>query len=172
MDGRGGMTGMPFAPLFTCCNCRRAASGSIPGIGVPPGFTTTLAFFGSGMPGVGVAPRGIFALATGGMPGVEFPVGTIGLAENPGGRWLALTFCIFTTFALAFAPLAFEFVSTSPPHAAANTAETAVAAINILFINKIPSSFKHSCAGSNVASLEVSDGVRTGTGRYQTVIGR
>lgn len=91
---------------------------------------TTFAFLGSGMPGVGVAPRGTLTLAAAGIPGVEFPDGAIGLAESPGGRLLASTVCIVGR--LAFAAL--EFDSAPPPHAAARKVVAAVAVINIFII--------------------------------------
>lgn len=127
---------MPFAGIPCCSRSwRRAFSGSIPGIGVPPGLITTLAFLGSGIPGVGVVPRGTFALPGAGIPGVELPDGVTGLAESPGGRLAALTFCIVALFAFALA----EFVSAPPPQAAPSIADAA-AVISNFFIGMIPSS--------------------------------
>jgi hypothetical protein len=135
----GGGTGFRFAPLVVCCICLRMVSGSgIPGVGVAPGFSGFPSVFGSGMPGVGVVPFATFALPGAGIPGVEFPVGTIGLAESPGGRLFASTACIVFRFALEFA--VFEFVPASPPQAAARAVHAATADIKNLFIND---SLKH-----------------------------
>ena len=131
----GGGTGFPFA-LFPCCNCLRTLSGSIPGIGVLPGLITTLAFLASGMPGVGVAPRGTFALPAAGAPGVEFPDGTAGLVMGPGEGLLELAVRVSARFAWAFAVL--ELVPGSPPQPAANSAERAAAVISNFFICMIP----------------------------------
>lgn len=95
------------------------AGSGIPGVGVTPGFTILFAAFGSGMPGVGVTPLGM-AFTTfegGGIPGVVLVLGTIGLAERPGGRLFASS-CLkpLVLFAAAFAfDALFESAADSHP---------------------------------------------------------
>lgn len=89
-------------------SCRRAASGSIPGVGVAPGFLGLLAFFGS-IPGIG--PLATTFAFFGSIPGVEFPDGGTGLVDIPGGNSLGPAFAIF---ALADA---FEFCGSTEPQA-------------------------------------------------------
>jgi hypothetical protein len=86
---------------------RRAASGSIPGVGVAPGFLGLLAFFGS-IPGIGPFAT-TFAFFGSGIPGVEFPDGGTGLVDIPGGNSLGPAFATF-----AFAD-AFEFCGSTEP---------------------------------------------------------
>ena len=92
--------------------------------------------FGSGIPGVGVAPFGTFAFAGAGIPGVAFAVGVIGLAESPGGRLLASTFCNPFPLVLLFEFATFELVPPAPPQPLRNNVENAAAVIIDLLINK------------------------------------
>jgi hypothetical protein len=128
--------------------------------------------FGSGIPGVGVAPFGAAFILTffgSGMPGVV-PVTGKGVVESPGGSgWFA--------FAFVIAAFAFALVLVSPAEPQARlklNAEQKITKRNFLDIKKYPHIFRHknSCAGLNVASPGDGDGVQTGTGRYQTDFGR
>lgn len=116
-----------------CCICRRIVSASgIPGVGVTPGFIGFPAFFGSGMPGVGVAPLGTFTAFAAGMPGVEFDVGEIGLAERPGGRLLASILTNPFEFVGLFALFAVELAVG--PQAVTINPDKAIAVIAYFFI--------------------------------------
>ncbi len=71
----------------------------MPGVGVTPGLTGLLRVFGSGIPGVGVAPLGTRLTSLGaGIPGVVLVEGGAGLAENPGGRSCGAIFTVAFTF--------------------------------------------------------------------------
>lgn len=121
-----------------------------------------------------MAPLGTFAELAG-IPGAVFVPGVIGLADSPGGKLLASTLVNpFEFVFLAFVFAVFELVlpPAEPPQPDNVKTDIAAAVIKYFIINLIPSYFKYSYAGSKVASLEVSDGVRTGTGRYQTIFGR
>ena len=82
----------------------------MPGVGVAPGFSFRLASFGSGIPGVGVAPFGNVLTPFAGMPGVVFAEAGIGDVENSGGM-LALL------LELALTTTMFEFACGTEPHA-------------------------------------------------------
>ena len=69
----------------------------MPGVGVAPGFNFRLASFGSGIPGVGVAPFGRLLMPLAGIPGVTFAEGGIGEVENSGGMFALLLEFAFTT---------------------------------------------------------------------------
>lgn len=117
-------------------NCRAAFSGSMPGIGVAPGFANWIAFAGSGGAVFELAfLEEIFAFPGAGIPGVEFAVGAIGLADSPGGSAFVFEFVFagFTDTVFPFAFEALEFVSP-PPQAAPETAATA-RIIESFFIN-------------------------------------
>jgi hypothetical protein len=70
----------------------------MPGVGVAPGFSGRLASFGSGIPGVGVAPFGRLFTPFAGMPTVEFADGGIGDVENSGGMFTLLFAALATAF--------------------------------------------------------------------------
>ncbi len=89
--------------------CRLAFAGSIPGVGVAPGFIGLLAFFGS-IPGIGPLDVTAFAFFGSGIPGVVAPDGGIGLVDIPGGSSLGPALAIF-----AF--VEFEFCGSTEPHA-------------------------------------------------------
>src|SRR5690606_15207458 len=116
------------------------------------------------MPGAGETLEGTFSsLLAFEIPGM-FPSGSIGFGERPSGRSSGAMF----TAAFAFAELAFAFSGTEPQPAPATTKilRKIRPALHIIF------HFKNSCAGLKVASPGGSDGVQTGTGRFQTEFGR
>jgi hypothetical protein len=89
---------------FFICSFRVFSSG-IPGVGVAPRGKGLPIFFGSGIPGVGVAPFGIRFILTefgSGIPGVEFADIGSGLAENSGGRFALFKFVTALTFVFVF----------------------------------------------------------------------
>jgi len=75
------------------CICLRKVSGSgIPGVGVAPRLNGFLRLAASGIPGVGVPRFGTtFAFFASGMPGVLFPDGCIGVVDRPSGRLFGST---------------------------------------------------------------------------------
>lgn len=112
--------------------CRLAVSGSMPGVGVTPGFSGCIAFAGSGgamfeLPRITFA----FTFAVAGIPGVELPLGATGPVVSPGGN--AFEFLDSTVWAFALPYAVFVLVSP-PPHADVPMA-AAAAIINNLFIN-------------------------------------
>jgi len=121
----------------------------------------------SGMPGI--FPVGTLLALAGLMPGAEFAFKGTELVENSGGIFAE-------SILLAALPLpALTFVVSGLEQAKLTANRQKVRTNKILFNIKIKPqkyNFKNSCAGLKVASLGVSDGVQTGTGRYQTKLGR
>lgn len=110
---------------------------------------------------------GTLALPGEGMPGVVLADGAIGLAERPGGRLFASTFCITGRFVFAAAVL--EFEPASPPH---ETAARAAEAISRVFIDDFHIRLNIAVPAQMLrlwGSATAFEPARVG---YQTVIGR
>lgn len=120
----GGIVAFAFLP-----DCSwRTVSILIPGGGVVPGLIGVLT---SPTPG-GVAFVTTFVFPGGGMPGVLFADGVIGLVDISGGSSFALTCRTTCLFALVLA--VFELVSAAPPQAPTIVEATAI--INIFFMGE------------------------------------
>ena len=119
-----------------------------------------------------VAPFGFRTVTFAGMPGVVFADGGTGLVENSGGKLFASILILAlagSVSAVAFALFTIDVFGAPPPQPTKmNAVEIKEIQITVLNISFISSDFENSCAGLKVASPEGSDGVQTGTGRYQT----
>ena len=103
----------------------------MPGVGVAPGFIFLFASFGSGIPGVGVAPFGNVAIPFAGIPGVTLADGGIGEVENSGGMFELL---LDTALAVEL-----EFAVGDEPHAKIrHEIKSKATNENILYIKTIP----------------------------------
>jgi hypothetical protein len=91
------------------------AGSGIPGVGVTPGLSGLPATFESGIPDVDVVTFGAEFAGGAGTFDAELLTGASGLAERPGGRSLALTFCVLTLAALALAVVEFVFATGAAP---------------------------------------------------------